>query len=83
MMPGVGWAFNGGDCEPHVAWIREYWTHVEPYVYGSYTNDAAADVTTADTAANLALNLEWLTAVKNRYDPTNLFRLNANIRPTV
>jgi len=83
MMPGVGWAFNGGDREPHVAWIREYWTHVEPYIYGSYTNDAAADVTAADTAANLALNLDRLTAVKNRYDPTNLFRLNANIRPTV
>jgi FAD/FMN-containing dehydrogenase len=28
-------------------------------------------------------NHERLIALKNRYDPTNLFRLNQNIKPTV
>ncbi len=28
-------------------------------------------------------NHERLVALKNRYDPTNLFRLNQNIKPTV
>ena len=28
-------------------------------------------------------NYEWLVAVKNKYDSTNLFRHNQNIKPTV
>jgi len=28
-------------------------------------------------------NIGRLTQVKNKYDPTNLFRLNANVKPTV
>jgi FAD/FMN-containing dehydrogenase len=27
-------------------------------------------------------NFERLVEIKNRYDPTNLFRVNQNIRPT-
>ncbi|MEW6296553.1 MAG: BBE domain-containing protein [Thermodesulfobacteriota bacterium] len=28
-------------------------------------------------------NYERLVALKNKYDPTNFFRLNQNVRPTV
>ncbi|MGD2046897.1 MAG: FAD-binding protein [Gemmatimonadota bacterium] len=82
MLPSVGWAF-GTDREPHVAWCREYWTHVEPFTHGFYNNDNGIESTVENVASNYEMNLERLTAVKNRYDPTNLFRLNANIRPTV
>ena len=33
--------------------------------------------------SNYQGNYERLVKVKNQYDPTNLFRLNANVRPTV
>jgi hypothetical protein len=82
MMPGVSWAF-GSERDAHVAWCREYWTYLEPYTQGFYNNDNGAETTTENVASNFQRNLERLTAVKNRYDPENLFRLNANIRPTV
>jgi hypothetical protein len=28
-------------------------------------------------------NIGRLTQLKNKYDPTNLFRLNANVKPTI
>ena len=82
MLPSVGWEY-GSDRGAHVAWCREYWIHLEPFTHGFYSNDGDAEVTVENVASNFQRNLDRLTAVKNRYDPTNLFRLNANIRPTV
>jgi len=33
--------------------------------------------------AGLWANYDWLVGLKSKYDPTNLFRHNRNIRPTV
>ena len=42
-----------------------------------------ADATQETYRQNYQQNLERMVAAKNRYDPTNLFRLNANVEPTV
>jgi hypothetical protein len=41
-----------------------------------------ADESAAVINANYGPNYARLVALKNRYDPANLFRLNANVRPT-
>ncbi len=82
MLPSVGWAY-GSDPDAHIAWCREYWTHLEPFTHGFYANDADGEASEENVASNYRQNIERLTAVKNRYDPKNLFRLNANILPTV
>ena len=64
-------------------WCREYWTHLEQFTTGFYTNDADAEATAEDVAWNYQANMDRLVRVKNRYDPKNLFRMNTNIRPTV
>ncbi len=48
---------------------------------GSYVNYLEDE---ADPRAREAYgpNYERLVALKNKYDPTNFFRLNANIKPT-
>lgn len=66
----------------HIAWCREYWTHLEKFTHGFYSNDGDPDATDEAVASNYRQNLARLTEVKNRYDPDNLFRLNANVLPT-
>jgi FAD/FMN-containing dehydrogenase len=72
------------DIDPtqHIAWLRAYWDTVEPHTDGFYTNDVV-DETQVQVDENYLGNYPRLLALKNRYDPTNLFRLNANVVPTV
>jgi FAD/FMN-containing dehydrogenase len=83
MLAFVGWPNDGSDPSEHVAYIREFWTALEPFTYGFYVNDLETEMTAAQVQANYRGNFERLVQVKNRYDPQNLFRLNANIQPTV
>jgi hypothetical protein len=48
---------------------------------GVYAN-FLSDEDTAGVGAAYGKRLQRLTALKDRYDPTNFFRLNANIPPT-
>ena len=70
------------DQRPHLDWLRQYWRSLEPHTRGFYTNDAIEE-SQQQIDDNYAANLPRLVALKNRYDSTNLFRLNANIVPTV
>jgi FAD/FMN-containing dehydrogenase len=65
----------------HVAWIRQYWSTLERFTAGFYTNDMSPDMAAAALNANYGANYPRLVGIKNRFDPTNLFRLNANVRP--
>jgi FAD/FMN-containing dehydrogenase len=81
MLVNVGWSM-GDDPTPHIDFTRQYWSGLERYTYGFYVNDLDPDATVAAIQENYRDNLARLVAVKKRYDPGNLFRLNANIRPT-
>jgi hypothetical protein len=78
----VSWPAATGDGSEHVDYVNQQWKILEPYTNGFYVNDLANE-TQAQVDANYGKNLSRLVQVKNSYDPTNLFRLNANIRPTV
>ena len=74
---------NPGESAHHMQWTREFWTAVEPFATGEvYVNHLDAEEATRIRAA-YSDNYERLVALKNKYDPTNLFRLNQNIKPTV
>jgi FAD/FMN-containing dehydrogenase len=81
MLCMVGWPTGSDPSEP-IAWIRDYWTNLERFTHGFYVNDLEPDMTAATIRDNYRQNHDRLVQVKNRYDPNNLFRLNANVRPT-
>ena len=63
-------------------WARELWSAVRPYstggVYANNLGDEGEDRVRDAYGENYAR----LVALKNKYDPTNFFRLNQNIKPT-
>jgi FAD/FMN-containing dehydrogenase len=60
---------------------RSSWRVIEPYVRGFYVNDVTADHTQQTISENYGSNFARLLALKRKYDPHNLFRLNANVPP--
>jgi FAD/FMN-containing dehydrogenase len=77
----IDWPAESDPTE-HIAWLREYWAALEAFTRGFYTNEIGDEAQTI-VDENYMGNYDRLQALKNRYDPTNLFRLNANIVPAV
>jgi FAD/FMN-containing dehydrogenase len=77
----TGWPPSDGDGERHRAWSRAGWEALRDESTGVYANfisdegDAGVDAAYGDRLARL-------TALKDRWDPANFFRMNANIAPT-
>ncbi len=68
-----------------LAYARAYLAEMEPYSPGGlYVNFAGlGEEGDALVRSAYGANYERLVALKNKYDPTNFFRLNQNIKPTV
>ena len=62
-------------------WGREFWGGLESYTRGYYFNTQIGD-DQEKIRANFGANYDRLVKLKDRYDPNNLFRLNANVLPS-
>jgi hypothetical protein len=63
-------------------WGRSYWEAVNPFTTGGvYVNFMMDDEVEGRIQKTYGDNYERLVAVKRKYDPTNLFRVNQNIKP--
>ncbi len=72
----------GGDATPHVRYVENYWKMLGGFTDGFYTVEVVDEPITV-VERNYQGNLVRLRQVKAKYDPMNLFRLNANVRPKV
>jgi FAD/FMN-containing dehydrogenase len=80
MFAVVTWPMDS-DAAPHIAYVKDYWARLQPFTDGYYTNEVAFEPQ-RQVDENYQGNIGRLTELKNKYDPTNLFRLNANVKPT-
>ncbi len=81
MFATASWPLDS-DETPHVRYVEDYWKQLGHYTNGFYTVEVVDEPTTV-VEQNYQGNLARLRQVKAKYDPTNLFRLNANVRPAV
>lgn len=72
------------DDEKNIAWGRATYDALRPHMAReSYVNYQTEDETEGAVEHAYGPNYERLVALKNKLDPTNLFHLNPNVRPTV
>lgn len=70
------------DREAVMQWVREFWNAVQPYLTANvYVNYLSANEGEDRVRASFGINYDRLVRLKTKYDPTNFFRVNQNIRP--
>jgi hypothetical protein len=77
----TGWPPSDGDGERHRSWSRTGWDALRGESTGVYAN-FISDEGAAGVDAAYGGRVARLTALKDRWDPANLFRMNANIAPS-
>ena len=83
-----GFAYNIGACtrgpegfDRERQWVRDFWTALAPHHRGVYVNFLMDEGANRVRQAYGAAKYDRLVALKRRYDPDNVFRLNQNIAP--
>jgi FAD/FMN-containing dehydrogenase len=78
-----GMSPHAADDEANISWARELAAALKPFAAGSaylnFIGDEGEDRVAAAFGAKAYARLQ---ALKDRYDPGNLFRLNQNIKPS-
>jgi FAD/FMN-containing dehydrogenase len=62
-------------------WAKDYWTATHPYSAGGAYVNFLMDEGEDRIRATYGNNYDRLARIKKRYDPTNFFRVNQNIKP--
>jgi FAD/FMN-containing dehydrogenase len=77
----TAWVDRSEDAE-HVTWARDFAAAMQPYATGVYVNNLGVEGADRIRAAYAPATYERLVALKDVYDPHNVFRLNQNVAPT-
>ncbi len=81
MMVNVAAVHGGQDVATHEAWVDGFSSALSQGQAGAYVNFLGDEGPARVREAYPGPTWERLSAIKARYDPTNLFRLNQNVPP--
>ena len=69
------------NAEKITRWAKDYWNALHPYCAGGAYVNFMMDEGSERVRATYRDNYDRLAAIKAKYDPGNLFRVNQNIKP--
>lgn len=78
----VGVDKEASGAQTAARWAREYWSALHPYSAGGAYVNMMMEEGQGRVEASYRDNYPRLVAIKDRYDPHNLFHINQNIRPS-
>lgn len=75
---------NSAVNEQNIQWTRDLYQAIRPYLSDRvYVNDLGDESDDSDIRGAYGENLRRLSEIKAKYDPTNFFHLNQNIKPAL
>lgn len=77
----IGFWDDPAQAATGMQWVKSGWSGIEPLTQGFYVNEIAHDDSSSCVRAVYGNNYARLAALKSRFDPANLFRMNANVPP--
>jgi FAD/FMN-containing dehydrogenase len=82
-VPAIGLTKTREQLPAERDWVRSFWQAVQPHAHGigSYVNSMTDLDEDRIRASYGPTKYARLAEIKRRYDPDNLFHLNANIKP--
>jgi hypothetical protein len=72
---------EAAQCEQHIGWARAFSDALKPYSSYTCLVNFLGDEGASEVRAAFGKSYERLVDVKTKYDPTNFFSLNQNIKP--
>jgi hypothetical protein len=70
-----------GDAEPYLGWADRFASTIEPFTREGVSVNLLGDEGDARVRASYGASYSRLVRIKQKYDPTNFFHLNQNIKP--
>lgn len=69
------------DSDTWLNYSRNYWKVMQPLAEGGFYANTIDDPREEEIRKNFRGNYDRLVEIKTKWDPTNFYRLNANVRP--
>ena len=71
------------DTTPNIEWTQAFFAAMQPHLENAVYVNNLGDEGDNRVRAAYGANYERLAALKSKYDPTNVFRMNHNVQPAV
>jgi FAD/FMN-containing dehydrogenase len=73
---------DAADTDANIRWTREFWQAMQPFLVEAAYVNYLGEVQEEGVRAAYGRKYERLAALKQKYDPTNFFSMNQNIKPS-